>query len=623
LKNLIGAPNPKDYGFNSFEGAAKKESNYKQYAYHKHYSELPLNSTGTYLQLNYASSRIVVTPPKNMPNGIYKLRIRTGVTDNAPSYRRFLEIGHPGGPIDERGQFDGFPIKALHISGSLSTPQVIETELLVDSETPRVFAIRERQPTSWHELRKIFYEEQKKNGYGHEPAIWIDWVELEGPFQRDVDSSEFSKILEKHHSDQTETKLEKARDILNKFSTVAFRGNLPTKKFLDSLITIFENRLPIDQNFDIAIRTPLSIILASPQFLYFKEPGQEGTPRKLNDRELAVRLSYFLWSTPPDSALLNLAQNGSLSQPNILREQVKRLIQSPKAHNFASGLLHQWLHMDRLDFFQFSARHYREFDENTRAAAREEVYQTFLYLLRSKDDGQLDQLLKSDHVVINSLLASHYNIQGVEGNHFRKVSLPKNSPRGGFLGMAAVHAMGSDGKISSPVERGAWVLRYLLNDPPPPAPANVPQLSRHEGKKLTKREVLTAHQEEPQCASCHRKIDPIGFGLENFDASGKWRIAAKHEITPKNKKGTIDPSGAFYKGPKFDSFYKFRDIIASRKNDFSRSFTKALIEYALGRPVAFTDDVLLDSIIKQAHSKNNALSEFIYAIVLSPSFQSK
>ena len=150
----------------------------------------------------------------------------------------------------------------------------------------------------------------------------------------------------------------------------------------------------------------------------------------------------------------------------MLYEQVDRLIDDPRAHNLVSGLAHQWLDMKRLDFFQFDAKEHREFDESMRAAAREEVYQTMLYLLHSKDQGELHQLLESNFMVINGLLAAHYGLEGVTGDHYRKVSLTENSPRGGFLGMAAIHAMGSDGKESSPVERGAWVLRHLLHSPP-------------------------------------------------------------------------------------------------------------------------------------------------------------
>lgn len=190
--------------------------------------------------------------------------------------------------------------------------------------------------------------------------------------------------------------------------------------------------------------------------------------------------------------------------------------------------------------------------------------------------------------------------------------------------MAAIHAMGSDGIESSPVERGAWVLRHLLNDPPPPAPPNVPQISRLNDQVLTTRERLIAHQEEAQCASCHRKIDPIGFGLENFNAAGKWRTT--NHAGGKGKKGktwTIDASGALYKGSAFDNYQELRDLLVDREEDFSRGFTEQMIEYALGRPFSFTDEELANEILVASKDKQFTISEFIHALVQSKPFQSK
>jgi len=226
--------------------------------------------------------------------------------------------------------------------------------------------------------------------------------------------------------------------------------------------------------------------------------------------------------------------------------------------------------------------------------------------------------------MINGLLATYYGIPGVTGDKFRKVQLPTNSPRGGLLGMAAIHAMGSDGIESSPVERGSWVLRHLLHSPPPPAPANVPQISRLAGKVLTSRERLIAHQEKPQCASCHRKIDPIGYGLENFNAAGKWRTEDHYEKKGVGKKTwTIDASGAFYKGPAFANYFELRDRVADQKDAFARGFTEALVAYGLGRSFAFTDEELASKIIDVTKKKNYSLSQFIHTLVQTKEFQSK
>jgi hypothetical protein len=197
--------------------------------------------------------------------------------------------------------------------------------------------------------------------------------------------------------------------------------------------------------------------------------------------------------------------------------------------------------------------------------------------------------------------------------------------------MAAIHFMGGNGERTSPVERGAWVLRKLLHDPPPPAPANVPAITRLAGQLLTTHERLIAHQEDPQCASCHRKIDPIGFGLENFDAAGQWRtedsytaIDANGKPDPKSTKTwTIEAAAAFYKGPHFENFFELRDLIASKSDVFARSFSEALIEFALGRPIGFRDESLVDEMLAKAGKKNLAMREFIHAMVASREFRMK
>jgi hypothetical protein len=295
------------------------------------------------------------------------------------------------------------------------------------------------------------------------------------------------------------------------------------------------------------------------------------------------------------------------------------MIDDARSDQFVSGFVHQWLDMKRLDFFQFDVVLHREFDESTRVAARQEVYESFAHLLRDPAHGRLGNLLKSDYVLVNDVLATYYGIDSVTGEGFRRVALPADSPRGGLLGMAAIHAMGSNGVESSPVERGAWVLRHLLNDPPPPAPPNVPQLSRLSDKPLTTRERLAAHREQPQCASCHRKIDPIGFGLENFDAAGKWRTTDRHG----GKTWTIDAADTLFQGSSFANFGELRDLIAAREDDFARGFTKHLIEYALGRPFGFADEDMANRILAAAKHDHYALRTFLHAIVQSREFQTK
>ena len=640
---LKGIPEAKKFGFKDANDASfSYQGGYgRKYAYMKHYAELPHSDRGTYLKLTWGIQRIDVAPkPKNLPPGTYKMRVRAGTVEGTPSFRHFIEIGHPQRVNRVPAGFAGFPISSHQVTGTVEQPEIIETRVEVGLHTQREFGIQERQPTNKKSLRDAYNRDKRTNGYGIPPAVWIDWIELDGPLPETGPSSPLRAILDTHTDTATHSETERARAILTEFADAAFRKAKPDAEFIDKLLAIFEVRRKAGAPFDVAVRTPLSVILASPGFLYLNEPGDEDAPRSLNDRELAVRLAYFLWSGPPDAQLLNLAEKSDLHKPEILRQQVVRMIADPRSDEFVSGFVHQWLNMERLDFFQFDVKLHREFDESTRAAAREEVYQSFAHLLRDQENGRLGKLLKSDYVMINGLLATYYGIDGVAGDEFRKVKLPPDSPRGGLLGTAAIHAMGSDGVKSSAVERGVWVLRKLLNDPPPPAPPNVPQISRLDGEVLTSRERLLAHQEQPQCASCHRKIDPIGFGLENFDAAGKWRTTDSYRAPVKKgkkspgkrgkkssgKRGktwTIDASGALYKGPAFDDYHELSDLIAEHEDNFARGFTEALIAYALGRPFGFTDEELATKMVTSAKSNQFAVSEFIHALVQSKAFRTK
>ncbi|NCF88897.1 MAG: DUF1592 domain-containing protein [Verrucomicrobiaceae bacterium] len=626
---LNNGPDAKEFGFKDANAASfSHQGGYgRTYAYMKHYAELPDSDRGTYLKLTWAIQRIDVTPkPNNLPPGNYRMRVRAGTVDGSPAYRHFIEIGHPQRVNRVPGGFAGFPISSHQVTGTIKHPEIIETQVEVGLHTQREFGIQERQPTDRKRLRDAYNRDKRANGYGTPPAIWIDWIELEGPLPPPGPSSVLQQLFAKHADNDDAS--EAARAILADFARAALRRVEPAPKFIDQILTLYQSGRSAGESFDVAIRTPLSVILASPGFLYFNEPGDESAPRPLTDRELAVRLSYFLWSAPPDQELLDLAERHELHQPITLRQQVDRLIADPRSDEFVSGFVHQWLDMERLDFFQFDVSLHREFDENTRGAAREEVYQTFAHQLRHRESGRLGKLLKSDSVFVNGLLATYYGIEGVTGDDFREVPLPADSPRGGLLGMAAIHAMGSDGVESSPIERGAWVLRHLLHDPPPPAPPNVPQLSRLADKPLTTRERLAAHMEEAQCASCHRKIDPIGFGLENFDAAGKWRTTNSHRTRLKRgwkegKTWEIDASGAFHNGPEFADYGEMRNLIAAHEEDFARGFTEHLIAYALGRPYGFTDEPLANHIMASAEENEFAVSEFLHALVQNEAFKSK
>ncbi len=612
---LTGAPPPTDFGFkDAAEGEGVKAHFEDETGNIAKYFELPHSDKGSYLFVFILRPQESLTAPKDWPPGEYILRVRMAALEDTPGKRHFIEVGHPTQP----GAFD--ILSTHHVTGSISQPQTIEIPVTLTSTGSRTFAIREKRPNSReHEVAiAVLYRNKHKTWYP--PAMWIDWMELEkAPSQRTPLTQAPELFAER---DTSASEQAHARQVIERFAARAFRHSPPEAAFIESLSERFARLRAGGGSFDDSLKESLSVVLASPGFLYLSEPGARDKPRQITDAELATRLSYFLWSAPPDEALREAWRTGTLRSPEVLASQVDRMVASPRSREFVHGFVHQWLGLDRLDFFRFNARLFPEFDDSMKMAARNEVFETFAHLLRN--DGSLSRLLKSDRVVINGLLANFYGIDGISGDAFRPVSLPAESPRGGLLGMSAIMAMGGNGERTSPVERGAWVLRKLLHDPPPPAPPNVPQLSRLGAQPLSPRERVLAHQEEAQCLQCHRKIDPIGFGLENFNAIGQWRTTELYNKANGGlKEWPIDPSGALYKGPKFDDYLALRDILAEKREAFARGFAEALLEYALGRPLSFTDGDAVAEIVNEARKKDFAVAEFVRALACSRVFQLK
>ncbi|MEY2598647.1 MAG: hypothetical protein RLZZ142_906 [Verrucomicrobiota bacterium] len=637
-KKIPGAPSVTEFGFpKSLEvnpaGVYLHRDSFEFIAYDAYYRQLPHLDRGAYLTHPSrvgGGNNVTAVPslaiPSSFPPGNYTVRVRVAAVEGAPESRRFLEFGLKG--------FAGEATPALSthsITGTLDAPQVLEIPFTLPKSSVdrghRNLFIRERGATDGRSEQRI-KEAQVRNGFGPEVALWVEWMEIEErKAQTPPPGIRALGIPVDEKADGVAPA--RLRLALERFVVEAYRGVSAPAGMVDRVLGIYTARQKLGDGHREALKHALAAVLSSPRFLFRAEPSENGDHRPLTGLELATRLSYFLQGGPPDDALRAAATRGELLRPEGLRAQTERLLNSPESMRFVRPFLTQWLGLDRLDLFQFSKALYPRFDDAVRSVAREEVLETYAYLLR--ENAPLTDLLSADYVVTNALLAEYYGLSGVRGDAFRKVLLPAGSPRGGLLGMAAILAMGSNGQRTNPVERGAWVLRKLLHEPPPPAPANVPEIARLAGKALTTRERLQAHQEEPQCASCHRKIDPIGFGLENFDAAGQWRtkdtyqgLDAAGKPDPKVRKTwTIEASATLHKGPSFKDYFELKEIVAGRRESFARGFTSALIEYALGRPCGFSDDALVDGIVRKTASEAFAARSFIHALVQSKPFQSK
>lgn len=634
---IPGAPNPRTFGFdkkgeNDADMAnASLGENWQKY--HEYYLTRPALDRGAYLGTQTMHPAVMCLGylqfpvPGEWKSGDYVLRVRLAATPDATPEQKFLEVGmHPR---------NGMVRATFAVTGTLEEPQVVEFPFSLtrvqDDPGDRTLFIREKG--AWdnnEEGGRKRAEAMKRNGIGPECVLWIDYLEVERLDRDAVTGAPAIRALGIPLDEKSPAPAPgDVKAAIERFATVAFRGTLPPAGFVDKLASLHAGQIAAGVKPRDALRETLSVVLASPMFLYLAEPSPDGKRRPLTGPELATRLSYFLWGASPDATLLGLGESDELMKPEVLAAQTVRLLDDPRSDDLVRGFVHQWLGMDRLDFFEVNRPKYPRFDDSTRLAAKNEIYETFSHLLR--ENAPLGDLLKADYVVINRLLADYYGIPGVEGDSFRKIALPAGSPRGGLLGMAAVSFMGGNGDHTSPVERGSWVLRKLLNDPPPPAPANVPQITRLAGKVLTTRERLLAHQEEAQCASCHRKIDPIGFGLENFDAVGQWRTEDGYQVMDDNgkpvanaqKTWTIDPAAQFHKGPAFRDYFELRDLIAAREEDFGRGFSEALVEYALGRPIGFGDEPLIDKMVADAKRDGFGVRSFIRSLVSSEEFRTK
>src|SRR5688572_27527546 len=370
--------------------------------------------------------------------------------------------------------------------------------------------------------------------------------------------------------------------------------------------------------FEAGIENALTAVLVSPQFLFRVEadpPGIAGaTPYRISDLELASRLSFFLWSSLPDDALLDAAVRGDLRQPQRLEEHVRRMLADERSQSLVTNFASQWLHLRNLESATPDLRRFPNFDDNLRQAFRQETELFFESILR--EDRSIMDLLGADYTFVNERLAKHYGIPHIYGSHFRKVTFPDDPDRqrGGLLRHGSILTVTSYATRTSPVIRGKWILDNLLGTPPPPPLPDVPSLDDNTvSANLPIRERLAAHRANPACASCHDLMDPIGFSLENFDAVGRWRTAEERK--------PIDASGGLPDGSTFVGVAALERGLLQRPELFAGAVAEKLLIFALGRGVEYHDAPAIREIVRRAHADNYRFSTLILGLVNSTPFQ--
>jgi hypothetical protein len=411
--------------------------------------------------------------------------------------------------------------------------------------------------------------------------------------------------------------IERARQILAPLVRRAYRRPV-TEEDLRAPLQFFREGSADGAGFDAGIENALASILVSPRFLLRveKDPAgvAPGTAARIGDLELASRLSFFLWSSIPDDALIDAAARGELRRPKLLENQVRRMLRDRRAHSLVTNFASQWLQLRKLDSITPDLRLFPNFDDNLRQALRQETELFFASILR--EDRSILDLLAADYTFVNERLAKHYGIPHVYGSRFRRVSFggDPHRQRGGLLRQGSILTVTSYATRTSPVIRGHWILANVVGEPPPPPPPNVPTLEDAKvPASLPIRQRLDAHRQNPTCASCHKVMDPVGFALENFDAVGRWRTTEDGR--------PIDASGGMPDGSRFTGVAALEKGLLRRPELLAATLTEKLLTFALGRGVAPGDGPAIREIVRRARADQFRLSALILGVVHSVPFQ--
>lgn len=518
---------------------------------------------------------------------------------------------HAGPEFAKLGlQLDGKQVQVLEVRG---TP-----------ETPQTFAFRMELTAGKHSVAGAFlndyYMPQDPDPKNRDRNLAVAALEVQGPLvepsQTELPETHRRIFVRSPQADLSDAD-DCATAILGAFARRAFRRPVEREE-LERLTKLSREVLQEGESFERAIEVAIQAILVSPHFLFRieldAEPENPASIHLISEYELATRLSYFLWSSLPDEELFQLASQNALRNGNTLRQQVERMLRDPKAQAFIESFSGQWLQTRNLKQMTPDPQLFPTFDEALREAMRRETELFFGEIVRG--NHSILDLLDADFTFVNERLAKHYGIPGVQGEAFRRVNLD-GEQRAGVLTHASILTLTSNPTRTSPVKRGKWVLENILGTPPPPPPPNVEELKNDEKAVLSGslRQRMEQHRENPSCASCHKSMDPLGFGFENFDAIGAWRT--------KDGNFDIDPAGVLPSGATFSKPRELRQILKQSQDQFARCLTEKMLTYALGRGLEYYDKCAIDSLTAALAKDNQRIGTLIQEIVHSEPFQKR
>lgn len=500
-------------------------------------------------------------------------------------------------------------------------------EVTAPRERPKPYEIKVKLTKGKLELAahfiNDFYDEKASDPRKKDRNLYVTALEVQGPL--DVSPDQFPAAhrrllatLPSGTVSVNQAALANLRPLMQR----AFRRKV-TEQEVRPFAALVEQAVKDGERFEAAMQIGLQAVLVSPHFLFRIErdakPHDPLQVHEIGQYELASRLSYFLWSSLPDDELYILANQGQLHQESVLRAQVKRMLQDPRADALTQNFALQWLNLRLLDTTSPDPKVFSGFDDKLKADMRRET-ELFFGAIVNEDRSILD-FLRGDFTFVNERLAKHYGLEAngkepVSGDEFRRVNLT-GSPRRGVLSHGSVLTLTSNPARTSPVKRGKWILENILGAPPPDPPADVPQLDATQKAKpnLSLRQQLELHRQNAVCASCHKTMDALGFGLENFDAVGRWR--------DKDGKAAIDSSGVLPNGDKFQGPSELTGVLLQRKQEFARCFTEKMMVYALGRGLAPYDRCAAEKIVKTAEQDQYRISSIVTQIVLSDPFRKR
>lgn len=556
--------------------------------------------------------------------GLYRFRISaSGFQSNGKpvTYRVALSGKQMSGKDGLIGYFDASPDK----------PTVVEFEQFMEAKT--TIAMLPYGLAGANAVKQAGADDWKG------PGLAVQFVEIEGPLNETWPPASHRRIFGDlpqgpapiyNQRDRVEVTskvpIADADRILRNFARRAFRRAV-TNADVKPYLALVEAKLAEKRSFEQAVRAGLLAILVSPDFLFIRE--KQGT---LDDFALATRLSYFFWSTMPDDELLALAEEGKLSQPATLRQQVERLLKDPRSNAFTENFVGQWLGLREIDATEPSHLLYPEFDHMLKVSMIRETELFFAEILR--ENLSITNFLSSDFAMLNGRLANHYGIPGIDGWEFRKVTLPQGRHRGGLLTMASVLKVTANGTTTSPVLRGAWILDRILGTPPSPPPEGVAAFDPDIRGAVSIRDQLAKHRNVEACASCHVKIDPPGFALESFDVIGGWRdnyrvtgsgepVVINGQRMSYHKGKKVDPSDVMPTGEKFQNVDEFKQILLKQKDQFTRSLATKLVTYATGGAPLSVNDAEIDAIVNRVREQEYGMRNLVHEVVQSSLFRVK